>query len=1497
MQKNKIIKLISILLITGSLAFFSQLILNHLTKASPPGNTQYRRMIHIDNTTNNNALTDYQVMVTIDTASLISQSKMKSNCDDIRFLDSNNSTNLNYWIETGNSNSCNSTNTRIWVKIPNINANSRKTIYMYYGDNSLAAGSSGEDTFIFFDEFNSFNATKWSSTNGTNGYSISGGAITINSGAVYTNSTIGNQPGQMVEAQMRWLNTGLQSGLMIANQQNTHSGNSSGAALSYILRGAPPNFDIYLYGLAASGSSGSYDIAGAGNILNITFNQNTKYIVGTSLDSSNLRFFINRSNPQTSTYSTWSSSQNYYLWLGYFMGGNSGTTDISDIEVDWVLVRKYTSSAPSVSVGAETISNPKYSLRFYGNGVNAPDLDRVKIALDNPERPVDVAQNFTLEFWMKASSSNNQSPTCSGGANTNWINGNIIFDRDIYGNGDYGDWGISLYGGVISFGVSVGSNDRTICGATNVANNQWHHIAVTRNSSTGEMRIFVNGNQDAIGTGPTGNISYRNNRTTSYPNSDPYLVIGAEKHDAGSSYPSYNGYVDEVRISNIVRYTSNFTPPSHPFAPDSNTLALYHFDEGQGTTAHDTSGAQTGPSDGILNVGGNPTGPIWSTDQPFAETTPTNTPTPTPTPTATPTPTPTPTPYPNNYYHVLLSGQSLATGYDGAPPLSTSQPYNNVKLNQSQNAFVPLIENEDVNDNLPNTPVETPASALGNTITALTGGTRRMVVTRNAIPGATYAQLKKNGTTSAYADGLTQITNAKSIANGLGYGLIVPAVALIHGPANFADGLAYQSMLNEWQSDYNTDIKQITGQTGNIPMFIDQSSNFTAYNYSSSDLVQAQYLAAKQNPNIYMIGPRYHFTYASDNIHIPNTGYRWLGEYYGKAISRVLNGQTITALTPAEVVRRNNVITTRFNVPHPPLVFDTTNVLPRANYGFEYTDNGTPPSISSIQLLGNDSVRITLSSTPTGSNQRLRYAFTGTAGARPGADSTGSARGNLRDSDNTISLYGNNLYNWSVHFEESITLDETAPNFVTNPVFSPNTSGFTATWTTNEPSSSQILYGLTNTNQSNTETNISPRVTNHTSSVSSLLPCATYTLRARSEDLAGNSALGQETQSTTTGCLGNSLVENYTTAIAPTNSNTNLELKQNNLGIQISIPANYNLTQAQFQIHKLNKNSVINATGSPTEKSPLNYFYDLKALTSESTEITNFSSNINVTITYQDGDLGNIESESSLSIYRWTGSAWSNLQNCNVNQQTNTVICSTNQFSVFGLFGKTKNESSQQSNSSQTVSSSNSATICTSERPSGNPVWLFGALQSGRNSLLLHFVPNSKPFNKMALVYGTEPNKYTFGAHFNANESTYTFNVGNLNPRLNYYFRLLPINNCMPGEWSNELRARLTQNFATTKPDQVSESSSRNDSFPQYSKDTDKSKSNPSSSRFTDTKDDKNITTVTPTTKIHSLNENNQLSQEKKDFQNRNYIIAIGVVLLAFIIGLIWAIKTFLSKK
>lgn len=267
------------------------------------------------------------------------------------------------------------------------------------------------------------------------------------------------------------------------------------------------------------------------------------------------------------------------------------------------------------------------SLRFFGDAV--PNRDRVMIRID-PHVPADVgATDFTLEFWMKANAADNDSNgSCSGGGGENWITGNIMFDRAIWLHDRFGDYGISIFSNgssaTLAFGVFQGASfGQGLCGTRNVANGQWHHVAVTRAAASGQLRIYVDGQQDAEGTGPSGNISYENGVPSQVPpeltvlNVDNYLGIGAEKFDAdGVRYPSYAGFIDEVRLSTTLRYTANFTPPAQPFVPDANTAALYHFDEGTGTVINDS--APGGASVGERRPGGANQGPQWSTDTPFA---------------------------------------------------------------------------------------------------------------------------------------------------------------------------------------------------------------------------------------------------------------------------------------------------------------------------------------------------------------------------------------------------------------------------------------------------------------------------------------------------------------------------------------------------------------------------------------------------------------------------------------------------------------------------------------------------------------------------------------------------------------------------------------------------------------------------------------------------------------------------------------------------------------
>ncbi len=619
---------------------------------------------------------------------------------------------------------------------------------------------------------------------------------------------------------------------------------------------------------------------------------------------------------------------------------------------------------------------------------------------------------------------------------------------------------------------------------------------------------------------------------------------------------------------------------------------------------------------------------------------------------------------------ILSTGQSLSVGVASTPALTTTQPYSNLMLSGGSGgigaggSFIPLVESS----------VETISSAMANTITANDSGNDfDVAVSLHGVSGYVYSQLKKG--TGPYSTGMSQVTNAKSAAISLGRTSRVIGVTTIHGETdnyNGVSGATYQGYLEEWQNDYDTDVKAITGQSNEVIMFLDQMSSFmSSYaNDATSEIPIYQLYAAEDNPGeIVLVSPKYFFSY-SDRHHLTGASSRWLGEYYGKVIKKVvIDHESWRPLSPDAATRSGNIINVDFHVPSGVLAFDTTLVSARTNKGFEYYDSTASATISNVEILDSDTVRITLSGTPTGSNQRIRYAYTGVPGTDTGAQNAGSAAGNLRDTDSYPSLYGNTLYNWAVHFDEAITVDSTAPTF-SSIASTPSTSTSTITYTTNEASSTIIDYGLTSSYGTTTaEADTDPLVTSHSVELSSLVACSTYHYRVKSKDALLNLGTGTDNTFTTTGCTGSATVTDQNATSITTASGGSAELTSGDTGVALVIPADATGTDVVYQIKSLDQSAVFLASGTPAGVTKAgNYAFDLKALSGIDTSVTSFLEPIEITFSYDESDVAGLD-ESSLVIYRWDGSTWTLLTGCVVNTILNTVACTTTHFSVFSLFG------------------------------------------------------------------------------------------------------------------------------------------------------------------------------------------------------------------------------------
>ncbi|HVY32383.1 MAG TPA: LamG domain-containing protein [Polyangiaceae bacterium] len=101
----------------------------------------------------------------------------------------------------------------------------------------------------------------------------------------------------------------------------------------------------------------------------------------------------------------------------------------------------------------------------------------------------------------------------------------------------------------------------------------WTHIAVVYDATS--VRLYT----DGVKVG-------EQNGAIQPDSSNGPVQIGASSR--GTVRAGLHGFYSDVRLSNVARYTSNFTPAAH-LATDTDTIGLWKLDEGSGTDAADSS--------------------------------------------------------------------------------------------------------------------------------------------------------------------------------------------------------------------------------------------------------------------------------------------------------------------------------------------------------------------------------------------------------------------------------------------------------------------------------------------------------------------------------------------------------------------------------------------------------------------------------------------------------------------------------------------------------------------------------------------------------------------------------------------------------------------------------------------------------------------------------------------------------------------------------------------
>lgn len=161
--------------------------------------------------------------------------------------------------------------------------------------------------------------------------------------------------------------------------------------------------------------------------------------------------------------------------------------------------------------------------------------------------------DFTMEMWLR--------PTSVTAAYT------IVGFRPSSTEGAYPNIYVNTNNTVNWY---IGAANRISSALGILTLNAWNSIAVVRQS--GNTKMYVNGTQ----TGST------------YLDANNYLcgqcMIGANDFQNGTSL-FVQGNLDEIRFSNIARYSGNYTPATSQFWPDTYTQLLLHCDGANNSTA------------------------------------------------------------------------------------------------------------------------------------------------------------------------------------------------------------------------------------------------------------------------------------------------------------------------------------------------------------------------------------------------------------------------------------------------------------------------------------------------------------------------------------------------------------------------------------------------------------------------------------------------------------------------------------------------------------------------------------------------------------------------------------------------------------------------------------------------------------------------------------------------------------------------------------------------
>lgn len=380
--------------------------------------------------------------------------------------------------------------------------------------------------------------------------------------------------------------------------------------------------------------------------------------------------------------------------------------------------------------------------------------------------------------------------------------------------------------------------------------------------------------------------------------------------------------------------------------------------------------------------------------------------------------------YPANVAHIFSYGQSLSIGVQSNPPISTVTRFDGIMFNSVRawdaggtgtgyDAFNPIAETFNATETAGETPCSGGAEMIKELILSENGVayTQQSFQILSSAPGFGATTINDlSGPGGYYARALDDVTHGAALAAAAGKTFKSLAFYWLQGESDIGN-TDYHTKLVALRASFTTDIRAITGQTEEVLCI--------AYEGTRQDTCLEFLKAAALDPHIHIALAMYPIPRVGDGVHMPALSSKHVGAYLGRAAKRaIVDGAPYKPLLPASTFRNGKIVEIRYDVPHGPLVWDTTNYAAQTDmgYGLFQPDGVTPIAISSVDITQPDTVRIVAAvAIPAGAI--LRYGLTDPT------SHTATFGGNLRDSDPTVFDGGGlnlPLPSWALCCEEII---------------------------------------------------------------------------------------------------------------------------------------------------------------------------------------------------------------------------------------------------------------------------------------------------------------------------------------------------------------------------------------------------------------------------------------------------------------------------------------------